>query len=122
MTEGRMYESVRRYFTEAEIAEMHEALVVRVGEVKELRGEKKQADSTLGASIKTAEKGVFDLQDKLATGYEVIDVEVISVMDEPSPGMKKIVRVDNNEVIRTEQMSAREKQQSFGFEEPPGKN
>jgi hypothetical protein len=122
MTEGRMYESVRRYFTEAEITEMHEALVVRVGEVKDLRGEKKQADSTLGASIKTAEKGVFDLQDKLATGYEVIDVEVISVMDEPSPGMKKIVRVDNNEVIRTEQMSAREKQQSFGFEEPPGKN
>jgi hypothetical protein len=118
MKEERTYESVKRYFTEAEIAEMHEALVVRVGEVKELRGEKKQVDSTLGASIKTAEKGVFDLQEKLATGYEVMDVEVIAIMDEPSPGQKKIIRTDNNEVLRTEPMTSREKQQSFGFEEP----
>lgn len=120
MNEGRMYESVRRYFTEKEIAEFHEALVVRVGEVKELRGEKKQVDSTLGTAIKTAEKSVFDLQEKLATGYEVIDTEVIAIMDSPTPGMKKIVRVDNNESIRIEQMTTRERQQSFGFEERGG--
>lgn len=118
MNDGRMYESVRHYFTDVEIADFHEALVVRVGEVKELRGEKKQVDSTLGAAIKTAEKSVFDLQEKLSTGYEIVEAEVIQIMDSPTPGMKKIVRVDNNEVIRVEPMTMREKQQSFGFEEP----
>jgi len=118
MSEGRQFESVRRYFSDTELAEMHEALVQRVGEVKNLRAEKTQANAAVNASIKGAEKGVFDLQERLANGYEVIDVEVISVMDAPTQGQKQILRVDTNEVIRIEPMTAREKQGSFGFQEP----
>jgi hypothetical protein len=118
MGDGRTYEQVRRNFTERELAEMHEQLVVCVGNVKDLRAEKTQANSTINAAIKTAEKSVWDCQEKLALGYEVVDTEVIAAMDTPRPGMKRIVRVDTNETIREEPMTARERQGSFGFTEP----
>ena len=114
----RQYESLRRYFEPKEIADMHEQLVQAVGEVKDLRTQKAQSTTTISAAIKTAETNVFSLQEKLVTGYETVDVEVIAVMDTPRPGMKKILRVDTNEVLREEPMSARERQQSFGFQEP----
>jgi hypothetical protein len=111
-------ESLRRYFTDSELATMHEQLVVEVGSVKELRSTKTQTNATINAEIKGAEKRVWDLQEKLVTGYETVDVEVIAIMDSPAPGQKKIVRVDTNEVIRTEPMTAKERQASFGFSEP----
>jgi hypothetical protein len=43
---------------------------------------------------------------------------MVSVMDAPEHGQKEIRRVDTNEVVRTEPMTARERQQSFGFQEP----
>ena len=115
---SRQYESIRRYFSDEELALLHEQLVVQVGEVKELRGQKLQTNTVINAQIKTAEKSVWDTQERLATGYESIDVEVLPVMDMPTPGMKTIIRADTSEKIRTEPMTAREKQQSFGFSEP----
>jgi hypothetical protein len=114
----RQYESIRRYFGKEELDGLHEQLVVQVGEVRELRGQKIQANTIINAQIKTAEKNVWDLQEKLATGYESIDVEVLPVMDTPKPGQKTIIRADTSEKIRVEPMTAREKQQSFGFTEP----
>jgi hypothetical protein len=116
----RQYEAIRRYFSDAELAVLHEQLVVQVGAVKDLRAQKTQANSVLNAEIKTAESNVWDSQEKLATGYESIEVEVLAVMDMPTPGMKTIIRADTSEKIRTEPMTAREKQQSFGFSEPEG--
>ena len=118
MADGRQYESVRRYFSEVELTAMHEALVQSVGDVKNLRSEKTQANTVINANIKGTEKAVFDLQEKLANGYEVIDVEVIAIMDTPAPGQKQILRVDTNAVIRTEPMTVRQRQPSFGFQEP----
>jgi hypothetical protein len=114
----RQYESIRRYFSAEELDALHEQLVVHVGEVRELRGQKTQANTIINAQIKTAEKTVWDTQEKLATGYESIDVEVLAVMDIPAPGQKTIIRADTSEKIRVEPMTAREKQQSFGFHEP----
>jgi hypothetical protein len=111
----RQYESVRRYFSDTELAEMHEGLVQRVGEVKDLRAEKTQANASMNAAIKGTEKGVFDLQEKLALGYETVEVEVLAIMDRPTVGIKTIIRVDTGEELRREAMTAREKQQSFGF-------
>ena len=91
---------------------MNEGLVQAVGDVKSLRAEKASAMSTMGAAIKQAESNVFDLQGKISLGYEVIDVEVFSVFDEPEPGKKKIVRADTSEVLRVESMTARERQQT----------
>ena len=115
MNEQRQYESVRRPFTGQEMADMNDGLVQAVGEVKTLRAEKASRTTTLGAAIKAAEAHVFDLQEKLSLGYELIDVEVFAVYDEPEPGRKKIVRTDNSEVLRVEPMTPRERQQSFGF-------
>jgi hypothetical protein len=113
----RQYESVRRPFTDIELVAMHEQLVVEVGNVKELRGQKTQTNTTINAAIKTAEKSVWDLQEKLALGYEQIDVEVIAIFDRPEPGKKLIVRVDTNQELRVEPMTLRERQQAFGFTE-----
>lgn len=115
MNEQRQYESVRRPFTEREMADMNDQLVQAVGEVRTLRAEKTTQTSTLGAAIKTAEKLVFELQGKLSLGYEMIDVETFPVYDDPEPGRKKIVRADTSEVLRIEPMTPRERQQSFGF-------
>lgn len=118
MGDQRQYESVRREFTEKEMADMHEALVQRVGDVKDLRSEKTQANATINAAIKGSEKAVYDLQEKLALGYEMVEVEVLAVMDRPTVGTKTIIRCDTGEELRTEPMTAREKQQTFGFQEP----
>jgi hypothetical protein len=115
MEERRQFESVRRNYTEQQLRDMNEGLVQAVGDVKNLRGEKASAMSTIGAAVKQAEARVFDLQEKISLGYEVVDVEVLAVMDEPEPGKKKIIRADTSEVLRVELMSPRERQQSFGF-------
>jgi hypothetical protein len=117
---SQQFEQVRRPFTESELATMKDQLVVEVGNVKELRGEKAQATTTLNASIKTTEKGVWDLQERIALGYETIDVEVVSVLDRPEPGRKQIVRADTGQVLRVEVMTLAERQSSFGFERPEG--
>lgn len=118
----RQYEPIRRYFSEEELAALHDQLVVSVGEVRELRGQKTQAMTVYGAQIKTAEKSVWDLQEKLAMGFESVDVEVLAVMDTPTPGMKTVIRADTSEKVRVEPMTAREKQQSFGFTETGGES
>jgi len=114
----RQYEPLRRYFGEEELAGLHEQLVVQVGEVRDLRGQKTQTNTIINAQIKTAEKNVWDLQEKLATGYESIEVEVVAMMDTPQPGQKTIIRADTSEKVRVEPMTARERQSSFGFTEP----
>jgi hypothetical protein len=115
---AQQFESVRRPFTNEELTAMHEQLVVEVGNVKDLRSSKTQTNATINAEIKGAEKNVWDLQGKLALGYELIEVEVITVMDRPTPGEKQIVEADSGNVLRTEPMTARERQASFGFSEP----
>lgn len=118
MGEQRQFESVRRNYTEQEMATMNDGLVAAVGDVKTLRADKTAALSSMGAAIKQSEKLVFELQGMLSQGYELIDVETITIFDEPEPGKKKIIRADTSEVLRVELMTQREKQSSFGFQEP----
>jgi hypothetical protein len=116
----RQYEQLRQPFTESEIAVMHDELVIEVGNVKELRGQKAAATNNLNAAIKNAEKSVWDLQGKLALGYQLVDVEVIAAMDDPEPGMKTIIRADTSERLRSEPMTLKERQSSFGFDDRVG--
>jgi hypothetical protein len=118
MEDRPQYEQVRRPFTDQEMADMHDALVQRLGDVEKLEAQKKQDNLVINAAIKGATKEVYDIRGKLAAGYEMIEVEVLAVMDKPKPGTKTIIRVDTSEELRTEPMSMRERQQSFGFTEP----
>lgn len=106
----RQFESVRRDFTEPEIARMHEQLVVKVGEVRGLREQKATMVATVNTQIKTSEKEVWDLQGKLETGFEMVEVETLDLFDTPRPGWKTIIRADTNEHLRELPMSPREKQ------------
>jgi hypothetical protein len=115
---AQQFESVRRPFTADEMLKMHDDLVIQVGEVKELRTQKTQTNTELNASIKAAEASVWSTQEKLSLGYELIDIEVVSVLDRPEPGKKEIVRADTGQVLRVEPMTLMERQQSFGFERP----
>jgi hypothetical protein len=118
MGDGRQYELVREDFTDRQMAEMHDSLVVRLGDVENLELQKKQETATVSAAIKSAQKEVHDLRSNLANGYQMVEVEVLSVMDRPTVGTKTIIRVDTGAEVRQEPMTSREKQQSFGFQDP----
>lgn len=115
----RQFESVRRDFTESEIARMHEQLVVKVGEVRGLREQKGQMVATINNQIRTSEKEVWDLQGKLEAGFELEECEIFELMDTPRTGWKTIVRGDNNQHLREVPMSPREKQLQL-FNDLPG--
>lgn len=112
-TTERQFEARRRDYTEPEIAKMHEQLVVKVGEVRGLREQKASMVSTINNQIKTSEKEVWDLQGKLETGYEMVEVEIFDLMDTPKPGWKTVVWSDNNVHVREVPMSPRERQQQL---------
>jgi hypothetical protein len=114
---ARQYETVKRYYSDQEIETMKNQLVTSVGEVRDLRGQKSETTTTLGAAIKSAEKAVFDLQQQIETGYESVEVEVVALFDTPVPGRKRIIRTDTNEPLREEDMTNRERQAQLGFEE-----
>jgi hypothetical protein len=113
MKDDRQFESLKRYFTESELREMNAAMQGRMLELKTLKAEKTSILTTLGATIKTTERDIWDLLDKITTEYEIVDVEIVTLFDTPKAGVKRIVRVDNSEVLREEPMSAREQQRSL---------
>jgi hypothetical protein len=117
MNEKRLYESVKYTFSQDEIRELGEALAREAQTVFDLRDQKKTVGAELAASIKSAEHRVGDLTDRINNGYELREVECMVMMETPRPGMKRIIRIDNNEMIRDEPMTATEMQGSFGFSE-----
>jgi len=93
MGDRRTYELVRQNFTEEQMADMHETLVARLGDVEDLELQKKQETAVINAAIKSAAKEVRDLRLKLHDTYEMVEVEVLAVMDRPTVGQKTIIRV-----------------------------
>jgi hypothetical protein len=117
MSEKRLYEAVKYTFSQTEIRELGEALAREAQTVFDLRDQKKTVTAELGASIKSAEGRVGALTDKINNGFELREVECMVMMETPRPGMKRIIRIDNNEPLRDEPMTAAEMQGSFGFSE-----
>ena len=116
--ERRLYEAVKYTFSRDEIRELGETLARESQNVFDLRERKKASNAELGASIKSAENRVGDLTDKINNGYEMREIECLVLMETPRPGMKRIIRADNNEQLRDEAMTTAEMQASFGFQEP----
>jgi hypothetical protein len=113
----RLYESVKYVFTRVEITELGEALAREAQTVFDLRDQKKTMTAELGAAIKSAEGRVGALTDKINFGFEMREVECMVLMETPRPGMKRIYRVDTQETLREEPMTAQEMQGAFGFSE-----
>ena len=117
ISEQRIYESIKYTFSADEKRQLGEALARETQTVYDFRSQKANAVSSLGASIKNAEKRAADLTTKINQGFELREVECMVLLETPRPGMKRLVRMDNNEHIRNEPMSLAEMQGSFGFRE-----
>lgn len=123
MADQRIYESIKYTFGSDEMRELGEALARENQTVYDFRAQKANAVSSLGASIKNAEKRAADLTSKINQGFELREVECMVLFETPRPGMKRLVRMDNHEHIRDEPMTMTEMQGTFGFREegPDGK-
>jgi hypothetical protein len=120
MKDHRLYESVKYTFSPDEIRQLGEALAREAQNVFDLRERKSSVVAELGGSIKLANGRVADLTNRINNGYELREVECMAFLETPRPGMKRIVRVDTNETIRDEPMTAAEMQGTFGFSEGSG--
>lgn len=113
----RQYEALKFTFGPKDIQELGQALARETQNVYDLETRKKEIDAELSSQIKSANVRVSETSRKLNNGYEMREVEVMIMMDEPKAGIKRIVRVDNNEHLRDEAMTLEEMQRGFGFGE-----
>jgi hypothetical protein len=115
--ERRLYEAVKYTFSQTEIRELGEALAREAQNVFDLRERKSSVVAELTAQIKQANGRVAELTTRINNGYELREVECMIMLETPRPGMKRIIRIDTNDTIREEPMTAAEMQGSFGFNE-----
>ena len=113
----RIYESVVYRFTEPEITDLGRSLARAAKILIDLRDAKSTANARYTADIKEAQEEVLELTDKVNLGSELRQVEVMVVMETPRPGMKRLIRIDTNTILRDEPMTKEEMQTSFGFNE-----
>ncbi len=113
--QGRQYEAVKFTFGPTDIQELGQKLARETQNVYDLEARKKEIDADLAAQIKAANGRVSDVTTRLNNGYEMREVEVLVLYDEPRQGIKRIVRVDTNEQLREEAMTLEEMQRGFGF-------
>jgi hypothetical protein len=119
-TENRTFETVKKTFTENERRRLGETLARTVQQIVDNKQARLSAAADFQAKHKALEMEAIRLTDCVNRGFEEVEVEVMTMYDRPRPGKKQILRVDNNEVVRTEDMTPLELQSSFGFPEPEG--
>jgi hypothetical protein len=116
--EKRLYEAIKYTFKPNEILGLGESLAREAQNVFDLREQKANVAASMAASIKAANSRVADLTQKINNGYEMREVECLAMLETPRPGMKRIIRLDTNEMVREEAMTMAEMQQGFGFTDP----
>lgn len=117
MSERRTYEPVRYEFTEDEKRELGEQLARENQRLFAIRTDKTAKLAEFASAIKATDKRIAELSEKLNLGFELRDVECMAILDDPRPGMKSLIRLDTNKVLRIEAMTLNEMQSSFGFAE-----
>jgi phosphopantetheine adenylyltransferase len=114
----RTYETVTRDLTDEEMRATADELARKVREGMQVKDSRATAVAGYAAQLKAITEEIAVLSDRYTAGTVAEDVEVMTMFDEPAPGKKTVIRCDNNKAIRTEDMTARERQGSFGFAEP----
>lgn len=115
---NKEFESVKYEFTEDEIRELGKSLAVEGARLDEVKGERAATVADYKARMEAIDGRRRELQTQITNGYKLVEVEVMTMRDAPRRGVKQILRVDTNSVLREEPMTAREMQESFGFREP----
>lgn len=115
--ERRLYEAIKYTFDETEIRLLGESLARESQTVFDLREQKASVAAEFAGKIKTGEGRLGELTTKINNGYELREVECLVLLETPRPGLKRIVRIDTNEMVREEAMTMQEMQGNFGFAE-----
>jgi hypothetical protein len=115
----RHFEKVKYFFTTEERRELGEALARENQTIVDLKEQKKTKVTEFAALIEAANKRALDLVTRIISGYEDREVEVMILMETPRPGMKRVIRMDNNETLFDLPMTVQEMQGSFGFQDRP---
>ena len=115
----RHFEKVKYFFNEQERRELGEILARENQTLMDLGEQKKARVAEFAALIEGAKKRAMDLVTKIISGYEEREVEVMILMETPRPGMKRVIRMDNNETLFDLPMTVGEMQGSFGFADKP---
>ncbi|HZF23984.1 MAG TPA: hypothetical protein VE030_11035 [Burkholderiales bacterium] len=118
MAEKRLYEAIKYTFGPTEMRELGESLAHENQNCFNLEDQKANTVAALAAAIKSAKSRVVELTTKINNGYEMREVECLAILETPRPGMKRIIRLDTNEMVREEAMTVNEMQSGFGFIAP----
>ncbi len=112
--------NVKYTFNREELRELGLRLADKARTVFSIRAARASAVAEFAGQIKTAEREVAELVDKLNSLSEHRDVECAIHYHEPKQGYKTILRLDNGELAREpEPMSEAEMQSSFVFVDAP---
>lgn len=112
---------VRYPFDASDMRRLGAELAHATREAIRIESDKAVAMSGFKAQKQETEARCAELALKIENGYEMRDMECLVYFSTPRPGYKQIVRMDNNEVVREEPMTADEMQAAFDFPDD-GKN
>ena len=118
----RTVEKLPHPFTRDEIRQLGIDLAHATRKAIRIENDKAVAMAAFNAAKKEAEGECAALSLKLETGYELRDTECVVHFSRPGPGQKTVVRLDNNEFVREEPMTAEEMQAAFDFPDAGGKD
>jgi len=121
MSEQRQMETVFDPLTEDEIRKLGEELAQVERSKQAAREERKATVGEIAGRVNLADKRIAELTEMIVTGRKPVEVEVITAMNTPKPGWKRVIRVDrpHDSTVREEPMTWEERQGSFAFEEQP---
>lgn len=93
-------------------------LATTLEEVQRVEEEKKRNVDHYKDRIGGLQATADELRRKVSTGQEWRDVECTVEFDDPTPGFKSVVRIDNGEVVETKAMTDADKQFVLDLDEP----
>lgn len=100
-------------FTADELREIASNLARTCRELEQLDFEKKQITSDFKAKIDACTAQISKLSFNINNGHEYRDIECFVFLNDPIPGKKTVIRIDNNETVAVEDMPKEEMQEDL---------
>lgn len=113
-------EQVRVKLFDQDRAAMGTALAQLLQEIETVEEQKKAHSKECSSRIEVLSAQVSNLQRTINQGYSLNETECIWLMSTPRPGLKTLVRCDNNEEVRTENMTDTDAQLGLDMQPPSG--
>ena len=115
----RITESLKYKLSPDELRLLGDDLARTMRDQIRVQCDKKTMQAHFASVLQEIDARMGDLSMRITTGYEMREMDCVVHLSTPKPGMKTIVRADNNEFVREEPMTPAEMQADFGFD--PGR-